>query len=99
MLGGYFTPLETQLKEMAEGIALRLRKEMPKQQITPSSKQYVLNWKVLQANNISTKDLPEEYQIMYIPFRKPSVLLARRLHIRRSFVIYHICFIDIQSYR
>ena len=68
MLGGYFTPLETQLKEMAEGIALRLRKEMPKQQITPSSKQYVLNWKVLQANNISTKDLPEEYQIMYIPF-------------------------------
>lgn len=68
MLGGYFAPLETQLKDMAEGISLRLQNKMPKQQITQCHKQYVLNWNVLQRYGISTENLPSEYHIMYIPF-------------------------------
>lgn len=68
MLGGYFATLETQLKDLAEGISLRLQGKMPEQQITQSRKQYVLNWNVLQRYGIDTKDLPEEYKVMYIPF-------------------------------
>lgn len=68
MLGGYFTPLETQLKDMAEGISLRLRGKMPEQQIIQTRKQYVLNWKVLKRYGISTEGLPAEYRVMYIPF-------------------------------
>ena len=68
MLGGYFTTLETQLKDMAKSISLRLQGEMPEQQITQSQKQYVLNWNVMQHYNISDRNLLPEYQVMYIPF-------------------------------
>ncbi|WP_455585044.1 ATP-binding protein [Bacteroides sp.] len=68
MLGGYFTPLETQLKDMAKGVSLRLQGEMPEQQITQSQKQYVLNWNVMRRYNISDQNLLPEYQVMYVPF-------------------------------
>jgi signal transduction histidine kinase len=68
MLGGYFTTLETQLKDMAKSISLRLQDKMPEQQITQSQKQYVLNWNVMQHYNISDRNLLPEYQVMYIPF-------------------------------
>lgn len=69
MLGGYFSPLETQLKEMAKGICLRLRGEMPERQIMQCPKEYVLNWHALQQYGISADSLPPEYKVMYIPFR------------------------------
>ncbi len=68
MLGGYFTTLETQLKDMAKGISLRLQGKMPEQQITQSRKQYVLNWNVMRRYNISDRNLLPEYQVMYVPF-------------------------------
>lgn len=68
MLGGYFATLETQLKDMAKGITLRLQGKMPEQQITQSQKQYVLNWNVMQHYDISDQNLLPEYQVMYIPF-------------------------------
>lgn len=68
MLGGYFTTLETQLKDMAKSISLRLQGKMPEQQITQGQKQYVLNWNVMQHYNISDRNLPSEYHVMYIPF-------------------------------
>lgn len=68
MLGGYFSPLETQIKDMAEGISLRLRGEEPEQQIIQCRKQYVANWHVLQRYGISAEKLPPECEIMYIPF-------------------------------
>lgn len=68
MLGGYFSPLEIQLKEMAKGICLRLRGEMPERQIIQCPKEYVLNWHVLQQYGISAENLPPEYKVMYIPF-------------------------------
>lgn len=69
MLGGYFSPLETQLKEMAKGICQRLRGEMPAEQIMQCQKEYVLNWHVLQQYGIPAENLPPEYKVMYIPFR------------------------------
>ena len=68
MLGGYFAPLETLLKDMAGSIARRLRGEIPEQQLTQSRKEYVLNWNVLQRYGTSAEDLPAEYKVMYIPF-------------------------------
>lgn len=68
MLGGYFVPLETQMKDMAEGISLRLRGEMPSQQMIQSRKEYVLNWCAIKLYGLSTKKLPDEYKVMYIPF-------------------------------
>lgn len=68
MLGGYFVPLENQMKDVAEGICLRLRGGMPAQQMTQGRKQYVLNWQVMQRYGISGSNLPPDYRVMYIPF-------------------------------
>lgn len=68
MLGGYFTPLETQMKDMAEGIVFRLQGGMPEEQMTQTRKEYLLNWKVMQRYGIPTDNLPPEYHVMYIPF-------------------------------
>ncbi len=67
-LGGYFAPLETQIKDMAQGISERLRGEMPDQQVKYCAKQYVLNWNTLQRYQIPVENIPKEYTIMYIPF-------------------------------
>lgn len=67
-LGGYFTPLESQMKYMAAGIKERLSGRMPQQQTTYCKKQYVLNWRVLQRYHIPLEQIPPEYTIMYVPF-------------------------------
>lgn len=79
MLGGYFCPLESQMKHLAEGIALRLQGKMPAQQITPLPKEYVLNWHALQRYGISATGLPEEYTVMYIPFSSATVPCSFRV--------------------
>lgn len=80
MLGGYFVPLETQLKDHAEGIALRLRGKMPSSQTIQSRKEYVLNWHVLKRYGISSDRISAEYRIMYVPFtmryRGPLIAVA-----------------------
>ena len=99
MLGGYFCPLESQMKHLAEGIALRLQGKMPAQQITPLPKEYVLNWHALQRYGISATGLPEEYTVMYIPFfvRYRSLLISGFLLASFlivaviAFLIYSIC--------
>ena len=68
LLGGYFTPLESQIRYMATGIKERLEGRMPRQQVTECAKQYVLNWHVLQKYGIPLKSIPAEYTVMYIPF-------------------------------
>lgn len=68
IVGGYFTPLEVELAEMAKSISLRLKGGMPKEQVTQCPKQYILNWNVMQQYGIPTEGLPEEYQLWYIPF-------------------------------
>ena len=68
LLGGYFTPLESQIRYMATGIKERLEWRMPRQQVTECAKQYVLNWHVLQKYGIPLESIPAEYTVMYIPF-------------------------------
>lgn len=68
LLGGYFTPLEGQIRYMATGIKERLEGRMPRQQVTECAKQYVLNWHVLQKYGIPLESIPAEYTVMYIPF-------------------------------
>lgn len=68
LLGGYFTPLESQIRYMATGIKERLEERMPRQQVTECAKQYVLNWHVLQKYGIPLESIPAEYTVMYIPF-------------------------------
>lgn len=68
LLGGYFTPLESQIRYMATGIKERLEGRMPRRQVTECAKQYVLNWHVLQKYGIPLESIPAEYTVMYIPF-------------------------------
>lgn len=68
LLGGYFTPLESQIRYMATGIKERFEGRMPRQQVTECAKQYVLNWHVLQKYGIPLESIPAEYTVMYIPF-------------------------------
>ena len=68
LLGGYFTPQESQIRYMATGIKERLEGRMPRQQVTECAKQYVLNWHVLQKYGIPLESIPAEYTVMYIPF-------------------------------
>lgn len=68
LLGGYFTPLESQIRYMATGIKERLEGRMPRQQVTECAKQYVQNWHVLQKYGIPLESIPAEYTVMYIPF-------------------------------
>lgn len=77
LLGGYFTPLESQIRYMATGIKERLEGRMPRQQVTECAKQYVLNWHVLQKYGIPLESIPVEYTVMYIPFSE-----RYRYHIR-----------------
>ena len=56
LLGGYFTPLESQIRYMATGIKERLEGRMPRQQVTECAKQYVLNWHCLLYTSPSPRD-------------------------------------------
>lgn len=70
LLGGYFAPIETQIKEMATGIKERLEGKMPAKQLQQLDKEYVVNWKVMQKYHIPLKSIPSEYTIMYMPWRE-----------------------------
>lgn len=84
-MGGYFAPLETQMKEMAAGISERLHGVMPAQQVRYLDKQYVLNWYTLQRYGIPLSSIPVEYTVMYIPF-------AERYH---YYIVYGSIFLSI----
>lgn len=68
MMGGYFATIETQLKDMAEGIKERLENKMPDRQLRQCAKEYVVNWKTLKKYKIPADKIPSEYTIMYMPF-------------------------------
>lgn len=81
MLGGYFAPIETQIKDMAAGIRERLDKKIPGQQLQQCAKQYVVNWGTLEKFKIAEERIPKEYIIMYKPFSKEysSLILSIRI--------------------
>ena len=68
MIGGYFTPLESQIRYMADGIKERLEGKTPQRPVTECAKQYVLNWHALQKYGIPLENIPAAYTVMYIPF-------------------------------
>lgn len=70
MLGGYFAPIETQIKDMAAGISERLSGKIPETQTRQVAKQYVVNWEVMKKYHISPESIPGEYNIMYLPLKE-----------------------------
>lgn len=81
MLGGYFAPIETQIKEMADGIKERLDGKMPAEPIKQIAKVHLVNWKVMKKYRIPLKSIPEEYTIMYLPLRERYEVLFTLIEI------------------
>lgn len=86
MLGGYFAPVETQIKDMAAGIKERLSGKMPDTQTRQSAKQHVVNWKVMKKYQIPLESIPQEYTIMYLP-------LKERYEVLYTFVKFLVAFL------
>lgn len=70
MLGGYFVPIETQIKEMAAGIRQRLDGKMPEQPVRQLEKAYMVNWNVMKKYQIPMESIPQEYTIVNLPLRE-----------------------------
>lgn len=47
MLGGYFAPIETQLRDMTAGIKERLQGKIPVPAVKQIAKQYLVNWQAM----------------------------------------------------
>lgn len=88
LLGGYFAPIERQIKEMAAGIRERLDGKMPATQLRQLEKEYVVNWKVMQKYHIPLKSIPSEYTIMYMPWRERYETLFLLIKCLTLFVIF-----------
>lgn len=103
LLGGYFAPIEVQLKEMATGIKERLEGKRPAQPLKQLPKKYVVNWKVMKKYHIPPQSIPAEYTIMYMPWKDRYPLLYRMLQGMVCFlllaVISYLVFIYIREKR
>lgn len=75
MLGGYFSPIEAQIKAMATGIKERLEGNIPEQQVEQVAKQYLVSWKAMKKYHIPLKSIPKEYTIQYMPPKERYELL------------------------
>ena len=88
LLGGYFAPVETQIKEMAAGIRERLEGKMPADQLRQLDKKHVVNWKVMQKYHIPPESIPAEYTIMYMPWREQYKTLFLTIKGLTLFVVF-----------
>lgn len=79
LLGGYFAPIETQIKEMAAGIKERLDGNRAQQPLQQLAKEYLVNWKVLKKYHIPLQSIPPEYTIMYMPWKEQHPVLFHML--------------------
>ncbi len=82
MLGGYFTPIETQMSDMVDGIKERLNGNMPAQAVKQTAKQHLVNWQALKKYQIPPESIPAEYTIMYMPWKekyKTQIILLETL--------------------
>lgn len=70
LLGGYFTPLSTQVEEEVDAATQILHGKKPSDiPIRESTKEYIIDWKVMEQLNIPISEIPSEYTIPGIPFR------------------------------
>lgn len=69
ILGGYFTPVEEQVKETCDYIKRIFSGESISQlPIKESSSQYLIDWEVLKRWNVSLEEVPDEFKVVNIPF-------------------------------
>lgn len=69
-LGGYMTPINIQVKESVTTATSILNGKNIKQiPIQESAKKYLIDWNIMQKENLKLKDIPAEYTIINIPFK------------------------------
>ena len=69
-LGGYFTSMPIQVKEEVEVAVDVLHGKKPADiPIQKSSKEYMVDWRIMDQLNIPVSKIPSEYTIVNIPFR------------------------------
>ena len=69
ILGGYFTPIESQLEETCDYISKIVKGEsITRLPIKESQKKYLLDWTVLTRWNIPVEDVPSGFEIVNMPF-------------------------------
>lgn len=75
-LGGYFTTQPIQITEEVDAACQILRGKNPADiPIQESSKQYMIDWKVMKQLNIPLNKIPTKYTIINIPFREKHYVL------------------------
>lgn len=69
-LGGYMTPVSTQVKEGVEAVTRILKgADVSQMPVRESSKGYYIDWNVLQKEGMKLQDLPVEYTVINIPYK------------------------------
>nr|WP_273162993.1 sensor histidine kinase [Bacteroides fluxus] len=69
LLGGYFTPLSTQVEEEVEAAVRLLRGEAPENiPVSESAKKYLVDWKIMQQINMPLTQIPPQYTVINMPF-------------------------------
>lgn len=76
LLGGYMTPLETQVEEEVD-VAARILNgaSISMIPICESHKEYVVDWRIMEQIGIGKNDIPDFYKIINIPFREQYYIL------------------------
>lgn len=69
LLGGYFTPLATQVEEEVDAAVKIMHGELPENlPVKESAKAYQLDWKIMEQLQISPNKIPSHYRIIGMPF-------------------------------
>ena len=76
LLGGYMTPLETQVEEEVD-VAVRILNgvSISTIPICESHKEYIVDWRIMEQIGIGKNDIPDFYNIINIPFREEYYIL------------------------
>lgn len=76
LLGGYFTTLPIQVKEMADAAVHILHGGRPLDMpVADSRKEYVVDWNVMTQRGMKIDEIPGKYAIVNIPFSKEYPVL------------------------
>lgn len=69
LLGGYFTPLSTQVEEEVAATVQILRGKKPSDiSIKESGKKYLIDWEIMKLRGIPLNKIPSQYTIINMPF-------------------------------
>lgn len=100
LLGGYLTPLSTQVSEGVDA-AVRILNGTPVKDIpvTESPKEPVVDWKVMKALGLPKSRIPSHYTIINIPFRENHFVLWLSGIVSLSFFLFALFFFLFLLYR